>query len=244
MTPLRRVDCRIEQRVLVNVRVDPDVAARLVPAPFRPRLVDGAAVAGICLLWLDAIRPAGFPARTGLRSANAAHRIAVEWSDGPGPGHGVFILRHRHTDSTPTALAGGRLFPGVHERAHLSRTTGPDRLEVHLTDAADEVALAGPIVDRMPPGSVFPDVEAATAFFARDSLGWSAGYRAGTLEGVELVAERFELVPLGVEAMRSTFFSERFPPGSTRFDSALLMRPTPAHWHAHPPWRLPAPIPA
>jgi hypothetical protein len=31
----------IDRRLLVNYRVDPSVAARLVPRPFRPLLVNG-----------------------------------------------------------------------------------------------------------------------------------------------------------------------------------------------------------
>ena len=142
----------------------------------------------------------------------------------------------------------GRLFPGVHEEASISRATAPDRVDVHLSGIADDtgVTLSGPVVDRMPPNSVFADIDAATAFFARDSVGWSVGHRTDMLEGVELVAERFALVPLGVEAMRSTFFTdpERFPAGSARFDSALLMRRTPARWRALSPWRVGVPVAA
>ena len=242
MTPLKQVECEIEQRVLVNIQVDPEVAARLLPAQFRPRLVEGVAIAGICLLWLDAIRPVGLPAWAGLRSANAAHRIAVEWDDGPAPGHGVLIPRYRHTDSNATALAGGRVFPGVHERATITRGLDQSRVDVRLAAARDqtEVAVSGPIVDRLPVDSVFPDIEAATAFFASDAVGWSVGHRPGHLDGVELTAKRFRLVPLAVEALHSSFFAdpELFPAGSTRLDSALLMRPTPARWQALPRWDL------
>ena len=38
----------IERRILVNYRVDPAVLAAQLPAPFRPQLVDGWAMAGIC----------------------------------------------------------------------------------------------------------------------------------------------------------------------------------------------------
>jgi hypothetical protein len=34
----------IERRLLVNYRVDPGVAARLIPTPLRPQLVNGWAV--------------------------------------------------------------------------------------------------------------------------------------------------------------------------------------------------------
>jgi hypothetical protein len=35
----------VEHRLLINYRVAPDVAARLLPQPFRPQLVRGWAVA-------------------------------------------------------------------------------------------------------------------------------------------------------------------------------------------------------
>ena len=36
----------IDRRILVNFRVVPDVLARLLPAPFRPKLVNSAGMAG------------------------------------------------------------------------------------------------------------------------------------------------------------------------------------------------------
>ena len=69
----------IERRLLVNYRVAPGALAGILPAPFRPKLVGGYAIAGICLIRLASVRPRGLPAGLGLRSENAAHRIAVEW---------------------------------------------------------------------------------------------------------------------------------------------------------------------
>ena len=40
----------IDRRILVNYRVDAKVAAPLLPAPFRPKLAHGYAMAGICLI--------------------------------------------------------------------------------------------------------------------------------------------------------------------------------------------------
>lgn len=72
----------IDRRILVNYRVDPTIAKSLVPSPFRPQLVAGSAVAGICLIRLRELRPWFLPAALGLHSENAAHRIAVEWNEG------------------------------------------------------------------------------------------------------------------------------------------------------------------
>src|SRR6187455_1434032 len=74
----------IERRILVNYRVDPEVLASLLPQPFRPKLVHGYGMVGICLIRLRNIRPWGLPVWLGISSENAAHRAAVEWDGGGG----------------------------------------------------------------------------------------------------------------------------------------------------------------
>src|SRR5688572_22191214 len=95
----------IERRILVNYRVDPGVLAPLLPAPFRPRLVGGFGMAGICLIRLRGVRPRLFPSWLGISSENAAHRVAVEWDEGGVVREGVYV-RRRDTDSRLNALAG------------------------------------------------------------------------------------------------------------------------------------------
>src|SRR3954469_16093375 len=100
----------IRRRLLVNFRVDPIVIQRQLPAPFRPKLQAGYAVAGVCLIRLEHIRPKHVPAAFGIHSENAAHRIAVTWEEGGVTREGVYIPR-RDTSSLINRLAGGRLFP-------------------------------------------------------------------------------------------------------------------------------------
>src|SRR5262249_27610998 len=88
----------IDRRILVNFRVDPTVLGRLLPKPFRPKLVNEAGMAGVCLIRLKHIRPRWLPAFVGLSSENAAHRIAVEWDQQCQRREGVFITR-RDTSS-------------------------------------------------------------------------------------------------------------------------------------------------
>ena len=84
----------IERRVLVNYRVDADLLASRLPAPFRPKLVDGMGMIGICLIRMSAVRPRFVPVWLGLRSENAAHRVAVEWDEnGRSRGFGSLRLR-------------------------------------------------------------------------------------------------------------------------------------------------------
>src|SRR5258708_17977515 len=102
----------IKRRLLVNFRADPAVVQRILPQPFRPKLHRGHALVGICLIRMEQIRPAGLPAALGLSSENAAHRIAVEWTDAAAlQREGAFIPR-RDTGSSLNLEAGLSFPPG------------------------------------------------------------------------------------------------------------------------------------
>src|SRR5438128_2734307 len=92
---IRRV---IDRRILVNYPVDVDVLAPLLPAPFRPKVVQGVGMVGICLIRLKKVRPTFFPSWLGISSENAAHRTAVEWEDNGTGREGVYV-RRRDTSS-------------------------------------------------------------------------------------------------------------------------------------------------
>jgi hypothetical protein len=106
----------IDRRILANYRIDPVVMSAVLPRPFRPKIVNGFAIGGICLIRLKSIRPRFFPFAWGVGSENAAHRIAVEWDVGGEKREGVFVPR-RDTSSLLNTLVGGRIFPGVHHHA-------------------------------------------------------------------------------------------------------------------------------
>jgi hypothetical protein len=227
----------IDRRILVNYRVDPDVVARLLPAPFRPKLVGGYAVAGICLIRLKHVRPRFLPAIAGLSSENAAHRIAVEWDSEGSPREGVFIPR-RDTSSRFNTLAGGRLFPGVHHHARFQVREQLHRYEVQVDsdDGQVHVAVAGSMAPELPPGSVFGSVRTASNFFECGSLGYSPTHRPETYDGLELCATGWHVDALAVDKVESSFFEneQSFPSGSAQFDCALVMRGIVHEWHARP----------
>ena len=60
----------IDRRVLVNFRVEPDVLSAILPTPFRPQIVNGFGIAGICLIRLKHIRPKFLPPIIGISSEN------------------------------------------------------------------------------------------------------------------------------------------------------------------------------
>ena len=146
----------IRRRLLVNFRANAEIMGRFLPAPFRPQLHGGYAVAGICLIRLEEIRPAWLPRFCGLTSENAAHRIAVAW-DGPGgeEHEGVFIPR-RDTSSRLNHFAGGRLFPGEHHLAKFEVADDGQRvaLAARAADGGMEIEVRGQASDGWPSACV------------------------------------------------------------------------------------------
>ncbi|MBI2805848.1 MAG: DUF2071 domain-containing protein [Planctomycetes bacterium] len=240
----------IDRRILVNYRVDPGVLAPLLPAPFRPKIVGGFGMVGICLIRLKNVRPRFVPAFLGISSENAAHRAAVEWDelipDGPSPPvplpggagrvtrEGVYI-RRRDTSSRLNALVGGRLFPGIHSHAAFVVKETAERFEVavHSDDDQTQMAVRARLADKLPPTSIFRSLDDASAFFQAGALGYSATPDPTTFQGLELRCDGWRVEPLDVEEVRSSFFDDpaRFPAGSITFDCALLMRGLAHEWH-------------
>jgi hypothetical protein len=233
---LPRIQGVIERRILANYRVEPERLGPLLPEPFRPKLARGYGVAGICLIRLAGIRPRGFPAALGVSSENAAHRIAVEWDD-PASGErrqGVYIPR-RDTSSRFNALAGGRLFAGLHHHARFSVNETADEFHVALDsdDGQTHVAIEARLADDLTGSTLFPSLAEASAFFEGGSVGYSPSARVGELDALELRSVGWKVEPLEVARVESSFFNDqaRFPSGSATFDCALVMRGIRHEWH-------------
>lgn len=56
----------IRRRMLINYRADPEVTQAQLPAPFRPKLHQGKAIVGICLIRLEQVRPGFTPVSLGI----------------------------------------------------------------------------------------------------------------------------------------------------------------------------------
>ena len=225
----------IERRMLVNFRCRPDVLARILPGPFRPKLVNGWGMAGICLIRLGEIRPAFLPTVAGLKSENAAHRIAVEWDQGGSTHEGVYIPR-RDTNAWFNRALGGKLFPGVHHAAafRVCETTDHFELDMRSNDGATLVRIHARLTNQLPADSVFRSLAEASEFFRAGALGWSARFKEKEFDGLELHCPEWRMEPLAVDLVASSFFEnpDLFPSGSVKFDSAFLMRNIAHQWHA------------
>lgn len=224
----------IERRILVNYRVDPDVVAAALPAPFRPKLHRGFGLVGICLIRLRGMAPRFLPSALGVSSENAAHRTAVQWEEDREICEGVFI-RRRDTDARLNTLVGGKVFPGLFSPARFMVHESDNHFEVALRSEDGEVDLAvvGDITGELPSGSVFRSLAEASAFFQTGAVGYSATPDPQRFQGMELRCLRWQMEPLSLTSVRSSYFEDRtvFPAGSIEFDCALLMRGIEHEWH-------------
>ncbi|MDQ1083069.1 MULTISPECIES: DUF2071 domain-containing protein [Microbacterium] len=223
-----RMAAVITRRALVNYRVDPGIAQSLLPDGLHPQLINGSAVAGVCLIRLDSFRPAAIRPAIGLASRSTAHRIAVEWENATGRHTGVYIPR-RHSASRLARAAGGRVFPGLYARASVTFRDTDGKIHARV-DAED---LRVRMNARRGPGvafhsELFTTLEESSEFFRKDPVGWSPS-RSGALEGLRLDTDAWRVDPLEVTDLASSFF-DALPRGSAVFDHAFLMRDVPARW--------------
>lgn len=233
---IRVVHGIIDRRILVNYQLDAQVLRKILPAPFRPKLMHGVGIAGVCLIRLQSVSPRFVPSALGISSENAAHRIAVEWEENGTRHEGVYVPR-RDTSSWANVLVGGRLFPGTHSHAHFEVTESGDRYQVALDsqDRKTHLLVDARVASALPETSIFHTLQEASDFFEAGSLGYSATPQPGRYDGIELRSFNWKVTPLDVQKVESSFFADQtlFPAGSVKFDCALLMRDIKHEWHSH-----------
>jgi hypothetical protein len=186
------------------------------------------------LIRLKNLRPNFLPSWLGISSENAAHRAAVEWDDNGAVRNGVYV-RRRDTSAWLNSLAGGRIFPGIHHHAQFTLEETSDRYSVAVRsdDGVTRMSVRGRRTDKLPASSTFRSLDEASAFYQAGSLGYSATPDPSRFQGLELRCLSWQVEPLEVEEMQSSFFENEslFPKGSIEFDCALLMRGIKHEWH-------------
>lgn len=227
MSGFKTLRAQVRRRLLISYRVDPAVAQSLIPDQFRPQIVDGSAVAGVCMIGLQSVRPGWLRPRVGFRTENVAHRIAVEWVENGKTRSGVYIVE-RHSSALLPVLAGGRLFPGVQKRARFELDETESRFRVSMsapgTRVSVDVQLGGEWTS-----SLFPSVEAASAFHEQGAVGWSPRRNGLGVEPLELTSKEWVVEPGQVVSLRSSYF-DALPDGAAVLDSVLIMRDLPFFW--------------
>ena len=220
----------IDRRILINYQIDKEVIENYLPSPFKPKLINGKGIAGICLIRLKEIRPKGLPKQIGISSENGAHRIAVEWEENGITKEGVYIPR-RDTSSKVNALAGGTFFPGIHHYAQFKVLEENGNYDVSFkSDDSTTLSISASETKEWNKESVFEDLNCVSAFFEKGSIDYSPNKKS--FEGLELKAYTWDVSLLKVHQVQSSFFENKniFPEGSVVFDNALLMKNIEHEW--------------
>lgn len=217
---------RIRTRLLVNALVDPDEAARRLPAGLRPHVASEGTVVGCCLLDIADIRPAGVPAVVGTSLRAAGHRISVEWDDDAGTTTTGVYVPLRLTDSRAAIALGGRLFPGVHRRASITLSQADEGLMWLVEPGDDPGAYPVRVAASSTGAAAMPACEPIGGTCLSAEIGLSPGHR-GTLEAARMAprhrqAERVDVIEL--DAAFLTSFSTAVPGPS------YLMRDVEVTW--------------
>jgi hypothetical protein len=219
----------IERRLLIAYRLDPDVAQGLLPLPFRPRLINGYAVAAVVLARLARLRPAGLPTTLGLTRECAAHALAVEWRTGHTLHTGAYVL---HRDSA--AADGPRLAPRLRRAAQFTVDERTDGLQItyRSADRSTQVNVDVSLAAGLTGSALFPDLRAAARFFEPDGEGVATGAWVPRRRGLRLTATDGALSAANVRIATSSILADPvvFPPGSLHLDSALLLRDVAVAW--------------
>ena len=220
----------IERRMLINYIAEPEVVEKIIPQPFKPKLYNGKAIVGICLIRLKNIKPKGFPDFMGVSSENGAHRIAVEWEENGETKEGVYIPR-RDSNLKLNALVGGRIFPGKHYYAKFN--VREENNDYHLDFQSSDhttIEIDAKLASEFNSNSIFKSLENVSEFFEKGSVGYSPN--GNNFEGLKLEAYKWEVKPLYVSNVKSSFFEDSnvFPEGSIKFDNAILMTNIEHEW--------------
>lgn len=227
--PLPTITGQIERRVLLNYRAEPTSVQKLLPSGMRARVINGYALVGVCMIRFAQLRPQGLPTWVGMGSENAAFRISVDWDEDDARHTGVYVLQ-RVTNHPLIRVLGGRLFPGVHQRA---------RFECHETD--DSVAIDIEIPSQQPvrvhgqtsttwSSQVFSSHEDASAYFSQDTIGYSPKRCGATCEGLRLDCLEWATQPLATTINEAGFWTEQLP--GCVYDHSLIMHRIPHRWHS------------
>jgi hypothetical protein len=242
----------LDRRMLINYRVDPDYMQKCLPAPFRPKIVNGYGVAGICLIRMNHIGPRALPVALVGSSENGALRFAVEWEQEGKSYQGVYIPA-RYTTSRLAAFAGTRFFPGRHYLAKFDVEESLDTFHIRLDSPHLQMDLSARVAEKFGSSAVFSSIDDASAFFRNGANGFSEALRPGKFDGVEMRIFDWQVLPLGVEKLKCDYFenTQRFPAGMAEFDHALLMRGLSNEFHPVrsfccmvPTEQQPQPVPA
>jgi hypothetical protein len=221
------IKATIDRRLLISYRVKPERLEKMLPKNLRLHLINGEAIAGVCLIRLKHVRPAFIGPHIGFGAENAAHRVAVEWETPEGVQTGVFIPE-RHSSSLVPVLLGGRILPGKHSLAQFQVNETDTDFDVELTSKDNHVHVQTHLSNEWD-SSLFENWEQASNFYKNSPTGWSPKVNRVGEEGMSLTADNWSVKPAKTTLLKSSFY-DAIPSSDITYDHTLVMQKISSHW--------------
>ena len=222
----------IDRRILVNYRIDPYYLEKILPPPFKPRLIKGYGMGGICLIRFKKMRPTWLPSLMGTSSENGTHRFCVKWEKNDQLHSGVYVKK-RFTNSKLHELGGEKIFPGklVFSDFQVSEKNGYYSVSFKCK-SGEYVHVEACETHQFPKNSIFQTIEEASEDFRKDQIGYSPDRKKTQFKGVKLNTKNWSVFPMVLKNCKSSLFSnpDIFPEGSVEVDHVLLMKNIKHSW--------------
>lgn len=235
----------IDRKVIVQYRVDPDVLALQLPEPYRPRLIRGVGVAGVCVFRVRGFHHRLLPTILQNVSENIVYRVGVEWTEDQKLCAGVYTLRQETSSLLKSTLErrtswGTRLF---HAHIRVDDHEGTYRIAACSRDAQFRLLIQAQLQREFTAHSVFRSAEDAAEFLERqfeasvnpdDSRPTVLGTRHAT--GLDEYNVGWHVEPLAIQQLVTEFFDDtaRFPAGAIQFDCAVVASSVQPAWSSEP----------
>jgi hypothetical protein len=232
MMKLPKLATTIERRIFTTYAVDPEQIIPYLPEGIKPQLVNGKAIAGVCLLRMGNIRPSFISPNIGITAENAGHRIAVTYLNDEGQETVGVYAPFRHTNSRLAVAASGTIFPGIQKAAHFDVHEAGNNFKVNMTSKDVSVEVDVDLASEADWSSqLFPTFAEASAFYEEAKVAWSPTSEDANrrIEPLKLEHAYWEIKPAHINHIHTSFF-DSFPKGTVRLDHALIMQNVPAWW--------------
>lgn len=220
----------IDRRLFVTYRLDPELLDGILPPGFEPEVINGKAVAGICLIRLAHMRPKWFTPDLGFTVENVAHRIAIRYTDEAGDHRSGVFIPERHTSSKLAAGVGSALLPGIYKGGKFEVQEDETSFDIEMRGKELAVEVKAQVVaPTLWRSELFPSVDVASDFYRLAPIAISPAPSGPKFETLELATETWAVDPVRIDELRSTFY-DRMPQDRIELDHALVMRKIQATW--------------
>jgi hypothetical protein len=218
----------IDRRLFITYRLNPELLKPILPEGLEPDIINGYAVAGICLIRLKNMRPQWFTPELGITVENVAHRIAIKYVDDQGETHSGVYIPERHTSSELAAGVGSAALPGIYKKGSFEVHETDKNFNIHMKGKELAVDIDASLTENWE-SQLFDTAEAASNFYRYAPIAISPAPKGHKFETLELATETWAVDKVQVNKLVATFY-DAMPQSEIAFDHALVMRNIRATW--------------